>query len=293
MLQGPYFKNALNVKSTITRLKTLSKTPLLFCIDQEGGRVNRIQIGVTPFPSAAEIGTFESPDYAYQMGFQLASELKALGINTLLGPVADVLINPENTVIGDRSFHTNPIVMTTLVNAYTKGIKDAGVLPVLKHFPGHGSSNADSHETLPKSDTSESILLHRELMPFLGSLNDTPLIMSGHLLFKSVDPRFPASLSSRWINEKLKTELHYKGLVMTDDIAMKALSLIAPPALLVKKALLAGNEFILMTYPLSQIETINLFLSRESTIDSAFNDILTSANTRISEFKKQYGTILH
>jgi len=292
MLQGSYFANSDTVFKTINRLKVLSREPLLICIDQEGGRVNRIKKNITLFPSAETVGSHESNDYAEYIGYKKGKELKDIGINLILGPVADVSTNSENTVIGDRSFHTNPLVASELTRAYVNGIRKSGILPVIKHFPGHGHTVEDSHHRLPKLNDSKDVIMHRDILPFLNSMNASPFIMSSHILVPSIDKRFPVSISEKWLTDIVRTELDYKGFIITDDIAMKGVSSLFPPEIVAKKAILAGNDFILMTYPLSVVQTIQNYLESEREKDESFDQMIHEKTKRIRGLKKRYGALL-
>jgi len=197
-------------------------------IDQEGGRVQRLGPPHWPaYPSAASFAAVSDPMLrraAIRLGARLiAHELRALGITVDCLPVLDVPVPDANAVISDRAYGKKPEDVATGGRAAAEGLLAGGVLPVIKHIPGHGRATADSHHALPRVDASRETLAAHDFAPF-RILSDMPLAMTAHVVFSAIDERHPATLSRRVFKEVIRGEIGYDGLVMTDDLSMNALS---------------------------------------------------------------------
>ncbi len=202
-----------------------SDLPLWIAVDQEGGRVQRFKEGFTRLPSGGEICAGASPKLAFDIAQVAAKELAAVGINLNFAPVADILTNPKNPAIGDRAFGSDEETVTKFVTAVVRGHVTQNVQPCVKHFPGHGDTSVDSHEDLPRITTSLSQLMEREIRPFVKTFKSRcNMVMIGHLLVESVDPKFPATLSKKWLQEILRKELRYSRIIVSDDMEMKAVT---------------------------------------------------------------------
>jgi len=201
------------------------RTPaLVVAVDQEGGRVQRFRAGFSALPSPRRIGHEFDVDakqgvaFARAMGWLMAAELRAHGIDLSFAPCVDLDLGVSE-VIGDRAFHSKPEIVAQLALAYMAGMKDAGMAATAKHFPGHGAVVADSHKSLPV-DRREWNELGDELLPYRRLIaNGIPGVMVAHILFPAVDPA-PASLSRRWIQNALREEMRFEGAVFTDDLSM-------------------------------------------------------------------------
>lgn len=199
-------------------------SPLLISIDQEGGRVSRLPAGFTIFPPCAVLGQSNSTELAYAAAATIAKELRAVGINMNMSPVLDVNSNPDNPVIGDRAFGTTPDVVCELALANAAGLQDNRVVACGKHFPGHGDTNADSHKELPVVEAARERLEAVEFPPFRRAVEQgVASLMTAHVLYKSLDEQFPATLSPAIIDQFLRQELQYDGVVLTDDLEMHAI----------------------------------------------------------------------
>lgn len=207
-------------------LQHLAPTPLLVVVDQEGGKVARLKErhGFMPMPSAAELGR-GSPETTERVALAMGREMAACGINMDFAPTADVNVNPDNPVIGriGRSFSSDPRAVADHAAAFARGLRAAGVIPVLKHFPGHGSSTADSHLGLADVSATWS---ERELTPYRRMIEDGGLdaVMTGHLFNARLDPNHPATLSRATVRELLRGRLGHSGLVISDDLQMRAIT---------------------------------------------------------------------
>lgn len=199
-------------------------SPLLISIDQEGGRVSRLPKEFTIFPPCEVLGRCNSSELAYAAAATVAKELKTVGINMNMSPVLDVNSNPANPVIGDRAFGSTPGPVCELGLATAGGLQDNRVIACGKHFPGHGDTNADSHKELPVVTASRERLEQIEFPPFRhAAAHGVATMMTAHVLYRSLDDTVPATLSPAIIGTLLRQELHYDGVVLTDDLEMHAI----------------------------------------------------------------------
>ncbi len=196
--------------------------PLYVATDQEGGWIRHIKGTSSDTPGNLAIGASGYPADAYYSGYYIAKELRALGINMNFAPAVDLYTNHDSTVIGPRSFGENAEKVAVLGAAFAKGAEFAGVLSTAKHFPGHGDTGLDSHGQLPQIDIDKETLINRELLPFKYLIKEhIPAIMSGHLAFPQITgDSCPASLSRYFLTDILRNELHFDGLIVSDDMMM-------------------------------------------------------------------------
>ncbi len=194
-------------------------------IDQEGGRVQRLGPPHWPdFPAAERLTNLSQNRSSVELGARLiANELVPLGINVDCLPVADLRFPGAHDVIGNRAYGNDPAEVAALARAAADGLLAGGVLPVAKHIPGHGRAMADSHLELPKVSTSRAELERTDFEPF-RRLSDLPLAMTAHVIYEAIDPALPATISPTAIREVIRGSIGFDGLLMTDDVSMKALS---------------------------------------------------------------------
>ncbi|HEV8540183.1 MAG TPA: beta-N-acetylhexosaminidase [Nitrospiraceae bacterium] len=198
--------------------------PLLISIDQEGGRVSRLPADFTIFPPCAMLGRCGTADLAYTAASVTAAELRAVGMNMNMAPVLDVDSNPQNPIIGDRAFGRSPAEVCTLGQAVMAGLQDHQVIACGKHFPGHGDTIADSHLELPVMSAPRERLQQIELPPFQHAIqHGLATIMTAHVLYPALDPDQPATLSPAILGGLLREQLHFKGVIVTDDLEMRAI----------------------------------------------------------------------
>jgi beta-N-acetylhexosaminidase len=199
--------------------------PLLVAVDQEGGRVARLRAPWTEWPPLRLVGQAGSEDLAREMGRALAEELTACGIRCDFAPVMDVDTNPKNPVIGDRSFGDDPSLVARLGVAMIAGLQDGGVAACAKHFPGHGDTDVDSHLDLPAVDHSPARLEDVELRPFRAAVEaGVATVMTAHVLVRELDALLPATLSPMVVRALLREKMGFGGVVVSDDLEMKAVS---------------------------------------------------------------------
>lgn len=228
------------------RHKTVSKAPLFIGIDMEGGRVHRLKAPFTQWPPLKTVGDLDAPTVAFHFAHRMGLEMMAVGINLDFAPSVDVYTNPKNTVIGDRAVSSDPHQVEKMASALVRGYIKSGILSCAKHFPGHGNTIIDSHEELPIEEADLKRLHEVELVPFRKALRSrVDMVMTAHILFKSVDKDWPATLSEFFLKKMLRDELKYKGLVITDDLDMKAMAKHYDKAFIPVRALQAGAELLL------------------------------------------------
>jgi len=219
------------IRALIADVRTaIGADDLLVLIDQEGGRVQRLRppLGRALPPGAAYAALYEtSPDRALDaarlVARLVAEDLRELGINTNCAPVLDVPVPGSHDIIGDRAYGTAPGQVVALGRAVRDGYMDGGVLPVIKHIPGHGRSTKDSHLDLPVVATPRTELSRTDFAPF-RALADSPAAMTAHVVFDAIDPASPASTSKAVHDAAIRGEIGFRGLLMSDDLSMFALS---------------------------------------------------------------------
>lgn len=224
------FESYSQTKKLIDDINSTSDIPMFVSIDQEGGRVQRLKElddqTVSVIPAMYELGLTNDINLAYEVGRVMGEELRVFNINMDFAPVLDIYSNSENTVIGDRSFGNNPDLVTNMALSFSKGLESTDIIPVYKHFPGHGDTYEDSHQELAIIDKTKEELYELELIPFIEAINNgANVIMVGHLALPNITGNYiPASLSKEIINDLLREELGFKGIVVTDALNMKALT---------------------------------------------------------------------
>jgi beta-N-acetylhexosaminidase len=220
--------------------------PVWVGIDQEGGRVQRVKAPLTVWPAAAALGRADDIDLTRRFGRALARELRAMGITLDFAPVLDVLTRRDNPAIGDRALSDDPAMVARHGVALIEALHGEGLPACAKHFPGHGEASVDSHEELPVVDVPPDRLERVEWVPFKAAIEaGVDAVMSCHLLVPSLDEQHPATLSSRVITGRLRQQLGFEGLVFTDDMDMKAISLRMEPGEAAVRAVAAGCDGVL------------------------------------------------
>lgn len=263
--------------------------PLFLSVDEEGGRVSRLPAGMKKLPAAASIGQKEDEALAYKSGVYLAELLHAFGYNMNYAPVLDVNSNPKNPVIGDRSYSSNPQEVAHHALSVRKGMVDNGVISIVKHFPGHGDTHIDSHKSLPVIEKRLDELYATELIPFQQAIaQEVDGIMVAHILFPALDATYPSSLSKKIITNILRDELHYDGVVITDDLTMGAITnaYTVPEAAL--QSFIAGSDLLLIAGDYhNQVETIEALKDAVST-SVVTEERINESVRRILELKHRY-----
>jgi len=269
-------------------LKSISKIPPFVMIDQEGGKVNRITKDFPLFPSNKYYGDREDQEGLFQAYKITAKNLKKLGINVNLAPVVDVLTNPKNQVIEERSFGSSPEKVAELSKIAIQAIHSEGVLACAKHFPGMGDISLDPHKDLPYNHNSKQRFETTDFLPFEEAIRSgVDFIMGAHVLCPNLDPKEPASLSPVICNQILKEELKFRGLLITDDLGMGAIQKNYSLENACEKAFLAGNDLILICEEFEKQEKI-LEHFRKLWMDKKINeDLFSDRIAKIMAKKKE------
>lgn len=247
--------DAAGVSAMLEELQSLARIPLLVGTDQEGGRVARF--GSSPFtrlPAAKIIGATGDPEMAREAARITGEELAAVGVNWNFAPDADVNSNPQNPVIGDRSFGDMPEAVAQMAAAQVEGYREGGILACAKHFPGHGDTALDSHYALPTLPHDRATMDTRELVPFRAAIAaGAPSIMTAHILFPAVDSSgLPATMSHAILTGLLRQELGFGGLIVTDCMEMKAVSEQWGTPRAAVLAAIAGADMLLICHTLER-----------------------------------------
>lgn len=207
------------------RHRQADKAPLFIGIDMEGGRVHRLKAPFTVWPAAKKLGDLDAPTVSFHFANRMGQELKAVGINLDFAPCVDVFTNPANTVIGDRALSSDPEIVAKHASALVRGYIKSGVVTCAKHFPGHGNTLIDSHEDLPVENSDMERLEEVELIPFRRTIKArVDMIMTSHIKFPTIDPDWPVTLSEIFVTKMIREELRYRGIIVTDDLGMKAMT---------------------------------------------------------------------
>jgi beta-N-acetylhexosaminidase len=252
MLFRPNITAAGQVAALVTELRKASppEAPLLVSIDQEGGLVQRLRGVATEWPPMLAVGEAGDPSRTQQVGRALGEELAALGVGWDFAPVLDVHTNPANPVIGNRAFGVTPAAVAAHALAFWRGLRAAGVVGCGKHFPGHGDTRTDSHLELPVVDHDLARLRAVELAPFLAAARaGIDALMTAHVLYPALDPANPATLSRAILTDLLRGELAFRGVIVSDDLGMKAVADRWPIEELAVASIDAGADHLLVREP--------------------------------------------
>jgi beta-N-acetylhexosaminidase len=258
--------------------RALHNMPALVSLDQEGGRVRRIGEPLLRVPPMLTLEPYPKPQLR-ALARAVARELAALGFTMNYAPILDVLSNPDNPVIGDRAFGRLPQTATERGLVFAEGLLEGGILPCGKHFPGHGDTQVDSHHALPVLHASREVLNARELVPFrAAALANLPALMTAHVVLTALDANGPATLSQPILQGLLRTELGFRGAVLSDDLEMKALS--GDAGELAVQAIAAGCDVLLICRSEDAQETAIAAVATESERSSVFRARCIEATQR-------------
>ena len=263
--------------------------PLFISIDEEGGRVSRLPDDVEKFPSAFTIGLINDQQTAYENGKEIGYTLKRLGINLDYAPVLDIYSNENNTVIGDRAFSKEESIVSTMGIATMEGIEDADIIPVVKHFPGHGDTEVDSHYGLPIEYKTLEELRNFEFIPFVKAIESgCDVIMVSHIILNEVDSSNPASLSKIVISDLLRKDLDFDKVVITDDMSMGAITSIMSIEEACIKSIEAGCDILLLGNAYEEIEQVINSIKLKLYNGEISEEQINKSVKRILELKKKY-----
>jgi beta-N-acetylhexosaminidase len=255
------YASPLQLARLTDEIHALRSPPLLITVDQEGGRVQRFREGFTPLPAMRELGSiFDSQpeparNLARQVGFVLAAELRACGVDLSFAPVLDLDYGASH-VIGDRAFHSDPAVVIDLARQLIAGLKQGGMGSVGKHFPGHGYVRADSHLEAPVDERNMAEIEQWDLAPFAALIQEgLSAIMPAHVIYPQVD-RAPAGFSPVWLQDVLRGRLGFDGTIFSDDLTMEGAAVAGSVAERARTALHAGCDMLLVCNHPEQTATL-------------------------------------
>ena len=289
------FASVEQVRALIDDIHRLREPRLLIAVDQEGGRVQRFREGFTRLPAVRRLGEVYDRDprlareYARSTGWLMASELRAVGVDISFAPVLDLDCG-VSAVIGDRAFHSDPEAIADIAHAYMIGMRDADMEATGKHYPGHGSVEADSHIDLPVDERRFEDIRAEDLLPFERMIHfGMAAVMAAHVVYPALDPT-PAGFSRRWIGEILRGELNFQGVVFSDDLSMTAAEGVGGYVERAQRALDAGCDMVLVCNneagcvrvldhlqrrpdPVSQLRLIRLHARHRTSFDALRQDM--------------------
>ena len=228
-------------------------SPLWVAVDQEGGRVARLRAPFTEWPPMAALGRSGDDELCGRFARALAAELRAVGITLDYAPVLDVHTNPGNPIIGDRALSHDADMVARMGTVIIRELQDAGIAACGKHFPGHGDTSADSHLALPVVDHPPDRIRHVECVPFAAAARaGVAFMMTAHVLVPSLDEARPATLSRTIVEEMLRREIGFEGVILSDDLEMRALADGWPTGEAAVEAIIAGCDGVLLCRALTE-----------------------------------------
>jgi beta-N-acetylhexosaminidase len=297
LLNSANIENRSQIRDLIDTLQNLAlgtnpPVGLFVGVDQEGGRVSRFALkGMTRFPAPYYLGEHRDEELIRSVAYIIGTELRALGCNMNLAPVLDLYDRPDRSIIGDRSLGNDPQIVGRLGLQYLLGAKRAGVIPVIKHFPGQGVTDVDSHHRLPVVPAAKQALVERGIEPFRIAIgNGAEAVMTAHVLYEGLDPQHPCTLSRKIINGILREEMGFEGIVLSDAIEMGALRNNYDIREIIRLCIKAGIDLLLVNGIFSVQDLIkttsSLLEAGEITIDE-----IDSGVERILRIKAKNGLL--
>ena len=277
------------VRACCSEIAQLGLDPAPFiCVDQEGGRVRRLKAPVLPLPPMRRLGDLGDPELTRRAGAQMGRELAALGFNVDFAPVLDVDSNPDNPIIGDRSFSRDPALVARHGAALAEGLEGAGVMACGKHYPGHGDTDLDSHLDLPRVSAPRERLDALELAPFRALSGRVASLMSAHVVYDALDPDRPATLSAKIATKLLRGELGFEGVLFSDDLEMRALADRHSVEHSAVEAIRAGCDALLICSRGDWQERAHRALMEAADADAAFHDRCREAAGRVLAARQRF-----
>jgi beta-N-acetylhexosaminidase len=248
------YENSEQLSILTDEIRRLREPELPICVDHEGGRVQRFKEGFTPIPPMRHLGKLWDRDRgkgreaATAIGYIIAAELGAHGLDFSFTPVLD-LDYGGSSVIGDRALHFDPAAVGALGASLVKGLAQGGVAAVAKHFPGHGYAEADSHVAAPRDERPFAQIQKKDLLPYKAVIEaGVAAVMPAHVVYSQVDAE-PAGYSKHWLQDVLRRQLKFDGLVFSDDLSMEGAAVAGGPPERAKAALAAGCDMVLLCNP--------------------------------------------
>ena len=279
----------LSLNNSLKESNKNNKLPLFISVDEEGGLVTRMPKDIKRLPTNTYIGSLNNKDLSYNVGEILGEQLSYFGFNMNFAPVLDINSNPNNPVIGDRSFGNNKDTVAILGTSTMKGIQSKNIISVVKHFPGHGDTSVDSHVNLPVVNYDINRLKSFEFVPFKTAIqNGADAIMVGHILLPKIDSKYPSSMSYEIVTNILRKDLGFNGLVVSDDMTMGAITKNYSIEESSIKAINAGVDLLLVCQKYENTENVLKALKEAALNGTISKERLDNALYNIISIKKKY-----
>ncbi len=281
----------LDLNDSLRYAVSAGEAPLWLALDQEGGRVQRVRAPATRWPAMLMIESAgdDAGRLAKRVGEAMGTELAAVDFDVDFAPVLDVNSNPENPIIGDRTFSADPERAASLALQFAQGLAQTGIAACGKHFPGHGDTTTDSHLELPRVERDPAGLERVELLPFRkASEARLPMLMTAHVVFAGLDPELPATLSPRIVDGLLRKDMGYAGLVVSDDMDMKAIAAHYGIGEACERAILAGCDVLLLCRDRDHQRQAYEGLIRAAESSSLLRDRIRESARRIHHQKRDH-----
>lgn len=289
------YESPAQLAELVNHIQTLrTDYPLFICTDHEGGRVMRFKKHFTHFPPMLDIARLDSPKIVFDVAEIMSHELLACGVNVNLAPVCDIWNNPENRVIWDRAFGQDHETVSKFVSSMIRGFEKNHLMSCAKHFPGHGNTLKDSHVDLPIVKKSLSSIREEEIQPFIKAIKArVDMVMMSHIIVEEIDPELPCSLSPI-AHKILRDELKFKGIIISDDMQMQAITDHWGTGEAAAMAIKAGSDLIEyrdMPEAILGYEGLKKALKDKTISSAVFTDRISRVNHAKKEYFKEYKPI--
>ncbi|MDU1053185.1 beta-N-acetylhexosaminidase [Clostridium baratii] len=279
----------LSLNNSLKESNKNNKLPLFISVDEEGGSVTRMPSDIKRLPTNKYIGSLNNKDLSYKVGEILGEQLSYFGFNMNFAPVLDINSNPNNPVIGNRSFGNNKDIVASLGTSTMKGIQSKNIISVVKHFPGHGDTSVDSHVNLPVVNYDINRLNSFEFVPFKTAIqNGANAVMVGHILLPKIDNKYPSSMSYEIVTNILRKDLGFDGLVVSDDMTMGAIKENYSIEEASVKSINAGVDLLLVCQKYENTENVLKALKEAVLNGTISKERLDNALYNIISTKKKY-----
>jgi len=283
------YNEMLNLINKIKECNKQNPIPIFISIDQEGGRVNRMPKEILNIKSATKLVNSQNIELIKESGQIIGKMLNKTGISMNYAPVLDIRRFENSHAIGDRCYGKSKEEVSKYGIEVMKEIEKQGVISVIKHFPGHGSTKKDSHFRIPKITTKIENLQKEDMLPFENAIKENAdAIMVGHLIVKEIDKKYPASLSKKVIQKCLIEKYNYKGLIITDDLKMMAIRLHYNMKKAVFKAIEAGNDIIMIGLPYRKVKKIINYIIKKVKKGKLDIEKINKSVEKIIKMKEKY-----
>lgn len=279
----------LSLNNSLKESNKNNKLPLFISVDEEGGSVTRMPSDIKRLPTNKYIGSLNNKDLSYKVGEILGEQLSYFGFNMNFAPVLDINSNPNNPVIGNRSFGNNKDIVANLGTSTMKGIQSKNIISVVKHFPGHGDTSVDSHVNLPVVNYDINRLNSFEFVPFKTAIqNGANAVMVGHILLPKIDNKYTSSMSYEIVTNILRKDLGFDGLVVSDDMTMGAITENYSIEEASVKSINAGVDLLLVCQKYENTENVLKALKEAVLNGTISKERLNNALYNIISTKKKY-----